>query len=414
MKGVWPTKYFQNPNPAEPIEQIWDDIDGYSFELMYEQENMLDKIDFVIPLPPLDDFKGKKTKGVFYSQATQLLLDRFPDLKKIFVPCANTMFSSYSYSKDADAYLTCYTNKKREEYYKNKYPEKKHIVFLPLQDCDYMNEYTMAPTFNTPKKYDVISVSTAYPVKNLPMIARALKRHEEKYGKILKAVFAIGNRDAILREDGSLDYSKVRFDAKSELEKIDEIFKGRTRRYVEIIPYIEHKDLAKYYTSSKCCVLGSLMEGKNRAINEAMSCDTPVVVFKDFNKFARGDYPVFFENSGEMAESFTPDSLADTIHKVITNPNKYEPRKNYLKYNGRKKFINTITDSIPYFRENIPDFEYGKIHENLWVDYACQKDYQLSYHDFLYGKNFAIEHVRGLKNIESLIKFYYSRFGIKA
>ena len=115
-----------------------------------------------------------------------------------------------------------------------------------------------------------------------------------------------------------------------------------------------------------------------------------------------------------MAESFTPDSLADTIHKVITNPNKYEPRKNYLKYNGRKKFINTITDSIPYFRENIPDFEYGKIQENLWVDYACQKDYQLSYHDFLYGKNFAIEHVRGLKNIESLIKFYYSRFGIKA
>lgn len=87
MKGVWPTKYFQNPNPTEPIEQIWDDIDGYSFELMYEQENMLDKIDFVIPLPPLDDFKGKKTKGVFYSQATQLLLDRFPDLKKIFVPC---------------------------------------------------------------------------------------------------------------------------------------------------------------------------------------------------------------------------------------------------------------------------------------------------------------------------------------
>ncbi len=409
--GVWPTKYFQNPNPTEPIEQIWDDIDAYSFEEMFEKEEKHKDIDFVIPLPPLK-YNEKVLKGVFYSQATQLLLDKFPDLKKIFFPCANTMFSSYSLSKDADVYLACYTNKKRERYYKNKYPEKKDIIFVPLQDTDFTNEYTMAPAFNTPKKYDVICVSTAYPVKNLPMIAEALKKYEEKYKKVLKSLIAIGSRDAFLREDGTMDYSKVRFDAKAELEKIDKIL-GDTKKYIEFVPYIEHKDLPKYYTSAKCCVLASLMEGKNRAINEAMSCDTPIVVFKDFNKFARNGYPVFRKNSGEYALKYDPESLADAIHKVINNQEKYTPRENYLKYNGRKHFINKIVDAIPYYKENLPGYKYGDIHNNLWVDLACQRNYQLSYIDFLYARNPAISFVRGMDKIKSLIEFYYSRFKIK-
>ncbi len=411
MAGVWPSKYFQNPNPKESIEEIWDDIDGYSFELMYQEENMHDKIDFVIPLPPLKN-KGKVIKGMFYSQATQLILDRFPDLKKIFFACANTMFSSYSYSKDADVYLTCYDNKIRETYYKNKYPEKKDIIFAPLQDCDFMNEYEMAPTFNTPKIYDVICVSTAYPVKNLPMLASALKEYEKKYGRILKALVAIGSKDAFIRPDGTMDYSKVRFDAKEELEKIDKIL-GDTRKYIEFRPYIDHKDLPKFYTQAKCCILTSLMEGKNRAINESMSCDTPIVVFRDFNKFARGEYPIFQGNSGEYVPYFDAGSLADTIHKVINNQRNYDARENYLRYNGRKHFVNTLVDLIPYYRENLPEYRANSIQNNIWIDLACQKNYQLSYLDFLYGKNCAIQHVRGLKNIENLINFFYSRFKIK-
>jgi len=411
MAGVWPSKYFQNPNPDIPIEQIWDDIDGYSFEFMYQKEEMQHKIDFVIPLPPLK-YKEKVIKGLFYSQATQLILDKFPDLKKIFFPCANTMFSSYSYSDDADVYLACYENKKREEYYKNKYPHKKNIIFVPLQDCDFTNEYVVAPTFNTPKMYDVICVSTAYPVKNLPMLAAGLKEYERKYKRVLKSLVAIGSKDAFLRPDGTMDYSKIRHDAKRELEKVDEIL-GDTKKYIEFQPFINHKDLPKYYTRAKCCVLTSLMEGKNRAINEAMSCDTPIVVFKDFNKFARGDYPVFFGNSGEYAEQFSAEALADAVHKVLNNQKDYSPRENYLKYNGRKNFVNKLTDSIPYYKENLPGYKENSITDNLWVDLACQRNYQLSYHDFLYGKNSAIHFVRGIKNIESLINFFYSRFKIK-
>lgn len=412
MKGDrWPGEYFHNPKSEKPIEQIWDDIDGYTFESQFEQVDRLEKIDFVVPFIPLN-YKGKILKGCFYSQAVDVIIEKFPQLKEIFFPIANSMFSSYPQSEHADAYFVCYKNEAREKRYKEKYPNKKDIIMLPLQDADFLNEYKIAPAFNVFKTFDIFCVSTAYPVKNMPIIARAIKKYEEKYGKVLKVKYAIGNRDLIVNEDKTIDISNLRHDAQGQLKQVMEIL-GDYTKYIEFFPFIDYKDLPKYYTGAKCSILASLLEGKNRFISEAMSCNTPIIVFKDFNKYSRGDYPIFFENSGEYVPEYTAESLADTIYKVINNPQNYEPRKNYLTYNGRKNFVNTIIDSIPYYSENIPNYEKGKITENIWVDLAMQYDYQLSTYDFIYGKNAAIQHVRGMKAIESLVKFFYSRFKIK-
>lgn len=410
--GIWPESYMHNPNIDKPIEQIWDDIDAYSFEERFEDAQELHSgILFVVPIPPLQ-YKGKFLKGFCYSQGTRMLLDKFPEMKDLFVVCANSMFSSYPWSDKADAYFTCYKNETRERYYKNKYPHKKDIVCLPLQDADFLNEYTIAPTSNTPKTIDVFSVSTPFPVKNLPIIAKALLAYEKKYGRILKMTYAIGQRCTKKREDGSLDYSALGDYGKKQLELVDEIL-GDTKKYIDFVPYIEYNDLSRYYTSSKCSVLGSLIEGKNRFISESMSCDTPIIVFKDFNKYSRGGYPVFFGNSGEYVPEFTPESLADTIHKVITNQEAYEPRKNYLMHSGRKNFINTVVDSIPYYRENIPDYEPGRLLDNVWLDLACWDNYHMSFYDLLYGKNTSLTYIAGVNNIENILKFYYSRFGLE-
>ncbi len=409
-KGVWPVEYFQNPNIDKPIEQIWEDIDNYSFEEQFAKEEKLDKIDFVIPLPPLK-YDGIVTKGVFYSQAVDIIIEKFPRLKEIFIPIANSMFSSYPWSEHADAYFVCYDNQKREECYKTKYPSKKDIVMLPLQDADFLNEYKMAPAFNVFKTVDVFCVSTAYPVKNLPIIARALKVYEQKYKRRLKVQYAIGSNDLVVNPDKTIDVSKLRYDAKEQLEQVMDIL-GDYNKYIEFFPFIKYSELPKYYTSAKCCVLASLLEGKNRFISEAMSCDTPIVVFKDFNKYSRGDYPIFFNNSGEYVPEFSAESLADTIYKVIINQKKYRPRKNYLTYSGRTNFVNLIVDKIPYYEKNLPSYRKNGIMTNLWVDLAMQANYQLSTYDFIYGKNTAVQHVRGIKNIESLVKFFYSRFKI--
>lgn len=403
MKGKYPREYFLNPNINKPIEQIWDDIDAYTGEFMEDETNLHEQIDFIIPIPPLN-YENKITKGVFFSQGTEYLLKLFPDIKKIFFAGAYTMWSSYSWCDRADIYFSCYENKERENYHKNKYQNKKDIIFVPLQDADFTNEYIIAPSFYAPREIDVLCVSTPAKVKNIPIFANALLEYEKKYNKILNAVWIMG----VISEKE--DFSDIRSDYFNEIKTVKNILKDK--KYLKIIPFVTNKELPKYYSGAKCCVLTSLIEGKNRSINEAMSCNTPVVVFKDHNKYARGNHPIFFGNSGELAD-FSPQAFADSIHKVITNQKNYSPRKNYLKYNGRRNFVDILTSYIPYYEKNIPDYNESKFHENLWIDLATQENYQISYHDFLYGKNPAIAHVRGVKNIESLIKFFYSRFNIK-
>ena len=409
--NIWPTQYFQNPNPKKKIEEIWQDIDGYSFENMYETPIMQNKLYFITCFPPLN-YQGKIIKGMFFSQSVDSIVERHPAIKKIFFPIANSMFSSYPGSEHADMYFTCYKNTKREKWYKKHHPEKKDVIMLPLQDSDYTNEYYIAPTYDTPKDIDLITISTAYPVKNLPMLAAAIKMYELKYAKRLKVVWAVGSREATRSDDGTFDYSKMRFDAVNELNKVKDILGGDIKKYIDIYPYIEYKDLASYYSRAKCGVLATLMEGKNRFISEAMSCNVPVVVFKDFNKFARCGYPVFYGNSGEYAPEFTSESLADTIHKVLENPEKYEPRKNYLIHNGRRNFLNTLVDLNPYYKKNLPNYKKGRIFDNIWVDLAVQYNYQISLVDYLYSKNYSIQYVEGTQNIDNLVKFFYSKFGI--
>ena len=106
MEVRWPLEYFHNPTSNNPIEKIWDDIDGYTFESQFEKEDRIEKIDFVIPFIPLK-YNNKIIKGCFFSQGVDIIIEKFPKLKEIFFPIANSMFSSYPQSEYADAYFTC-------------------------------------------------------------------------------------------------------------------------------------------------------------------------------------------------------------------------------------------------------------------------------------------------------------------
>ncbi len=427
MFGRWPEEYNSNPNPhpKKTIEQIWDDFNRYTYEELYELPAKRERLRFCAPLPPLH-YRGKFIKGVCFSQGAHLLIEQFPDIKKLFFVCANSMCASYPWAHKADCFFTCYRNPERERYHKTKHPETKDIVWLPLQDSDFTNEKKMHPTWKVPnitiaellrhianpqKPFDVFCVSTPYPVKNLPTFARALKAYEQKYGRRLKVVYALGEENAVKLPDGSLEYSEVRAFGKFVLAEVDAIL-GDTKSYIDFRPYIHYDDLYKYYSSAKCGVLCSLFEGKNRFISECLCCNTPVIVFNDFNKFIRGETPIFFGNSGEYAPEFSPESLADTIHKVITNPTAYEPRKNYLQHSGRHNFINTFLREIPYYQENLPNFNINDPFKNKWLSKACRANYGVNLESFLYDKKWKISNVSGIDKIKDALQYYYNKFDI--
>lgn len=401
MRGNYPFEYLHNPNINKPIEQIYQDIDAYTGEFFEDEEARLNT-DFIVVLPPLS-YEGKITKGLFMSQGTDYLYKISPNIGKIFLSMAYTMWSSYSWSQKADVYLTCYKNPHREKWYYENHPDKKDKILIPLQDADFTNEYVMCPKFNTKRDIDLLSVSRLSALKNVPLLIETLKIYQDKYNKKLNVVLLLG-----LSSDNKTDH------AKQILNDIKNRF-GDINNYVTLIDNVDYyTKMPEYYSRAKFTVLTSLIEGKNRTIQESMACNTPVIVFKDHNKWARGPHELFYENSGLYVPEFSAESLADTIHDGLTNYNgRFFPRRNYLKNNGRMNFVNKCIDSIPYFRENLPEYKEGRIQDNLWVDLAMQANYQQSLHDFVYGRNYAIQHVKMNENEHSLIDFFYARFGIK-
>ena len=400
MKGNYPYDYFKNPIIYKPINEIYADIDAFSMEVFPDEITKKSRVDMMIVLPPLN-YEGIVTKGIFLSQGTDYIYECYPDIGQIFHSCAFSMWSSYPWSKKADAYCVCYDNPQREEWFKKTNPDRADKILLPVQDADFTNEYFMAPTFNTPKEIDVFCIGRLSELKNLNIFARALKIYHKKYGRKLTATLVTGGEP-----NTSLE--------KKEMQLIEEEL-GTVDDYLKIIPHVPHKDLPKHYTGSKLCVLPSLFEGKNRVIQEAASCNTGIVAFRDFNKYSRGEHPIFWgnEEGGFLVPDFTAESLCDTIYWGLMNYEYLKPRKHYLMNTGRKNLINKIVDMIPYYKENLPGYVPNKIQENLWVDLAMQDNYQISFMDFLYGKNCAIQHITLLENNNSLMHFFYSRFGIE-
>lgn len=399
-KGKYPVEYFENPNINKPIEEIYKDIDAYSGEFFEDEDYFRKRTDFFVILPPLK-YEKITTKGIFMSQGVDYIYKLFPNINKIFYSMAYTMWSSYPWSEKADVYLTCYKNKKREDWYFKEHPEKKSKILIPLQDADFTNEYFMAPTFNTLRSIDLLYISRISKVKNLSILVEAIRIFEKKYNRKLKVTMIKGSSSDNQSQE-----------AKNIINEIESKY-GKLENYMTIIDNVDYSAMSKYYSSAKFTVLTSLIEGKNRTIQESMSCNTPVIVFKDHNKYARGEHELFYKDCGLYVNEFSPEALADTIHDGLENYfGKFFARRNYLKYNGRMNFLNMCIDSIPYYKENLPEYEQGRIQDNLWVDLAMQDNYQISLHDFIYGKNLAIQQVKVNEENHSLIDFFYSRFRI--
>ncbi len=413
MKGVWPVQYLDNPNPNQPIEKIWDTLDAFSFEEIYTQgEPFEKKANLTVCIPPVK-FGPIFIKGFAYSQVSEYLIKKVPNIKRLFHICGNAMTFSYAWSEGVDCLFTLFKNKKRENYYKKKYPHRRDLIYLPLQDADWTNERFMAPfSVPLPKVIDVFCLSTAYPVKNLPMLAKMLLAYEKKYQHRLHFVLGIGAHSHKLQKDGRIDISSLSDYEKGVFQKVDEILGGQIFSYIQLVPTIPYAELTKYFSMSKCAVLASICEGKNRFIHEAMSANTPIVIFKDYNKFIRGTSPAIYPKAGEYAKEFTPESLAETIHKVLVNQHKYTPRKSYLEHNGRTHFIKTVVEHMPYYQKQVPGLKDNDLVHNKFFNYLMKFNYGITLEEFIYDKEPMLMGATGRDSILEVLKGYMGQFKI--
>ncbi len=403
-KGTYPWGYLHTPHQDKPIEEIYAAMDAYSHEFFEEETNFHSRVDFYLVLPPLK-YEGAFVKGLFFSQGVDLIYKNQPEISKFFNSMAYSMSASIPWSKEADVCFHLYKNPKREEWFKKAYPDRADKILLPLEDSDFTNEYFLAPTLGHKKDIDVLTTSRLTSVKNLPIIAKAIQVYQAKYGQNIKLTCITG-------KDFGPDYSELTEQEMKVMKEIEQELGGNVEQYIDFVQKVNYKDMPEYYSRAKICVLGSLSEGKNRSIHEAMSCNTPVIVFEDFNKFLRGDSHTIPRGAGLYVPEYSAESLADTFHKALMNLDKFRARRAYLREYGRKNFANTCIDGIPYYAQNLPEYVKGRIQDNLWVDLAMQDNYQISFIDYLYNKKPGISHGKGLEGIDTLIKFFRGRLSI--
>jgi glycosyltransferase involved in cell wall biosynthesis len=400
--GVFPREYISNPNIKKPIETIYRDMDSFTWELLDEDSDAYDTVDFTVVLPPLL-YEGHFVKGLFFSRGVDYLHKSLPELSETFLSMAYSMFCSYPWATSADGYLACYHNPAREAWFQSEHPTRAHTI-IPLAETDYMDEYRMAPIPGVCKDIDVLCVSRLQDVKNLSMICRALKIYKSKYGHPIRMTLITGHKNGVSK-------NRLPRYALQQLADLREIL-GRVEDYVDINGHVDHwAELPRYFTRARVCALGSLIEGKNRSIAEALSCDVPVVCFSEFNQFARQGYPILPDGAG-ICCAYDPESLADSIQTVLQNPNSFSPRLGYLKRSGRRNFLNKCLDSIAYYRTALPDFVSGQHSQNAWIDASLYNAYGRDLNSFLYRPGRGVARAWGIDNIRQMLNFYRDKVGI--
>lgn len=399
----YPTAYFHQPQIDKPLAQIYEDLDAYTYEFWGDEPQRLEILDFIVPLPPLW-YEGKFIKGIFFSQGVDWLLQRFPRLPDFFHSLAYSMGCSYPWSKLADGYLVLYCNPEREAWFRSHRPDLADKILLPLEEPDFTHGYAIAPVPNLPKDIDLLAVSRFLDQKNLPFIAKALRIYRQKYSHAPIRLTLIPGRNFDVNFRGLEAYELA------ELAKMEQIL-GCLREYIELIPRVVHhyQEMPSFYSRAKAYVLGSLIEGKNRSLFEAISCNLPAIVPRQFNQYARGDDGAFPQGAGIYAD-FEPEAFADGIYTLLQNRDQFQPRHAFLQHSGRRNFLSICLAKVPYYQENLAKFDHNLSWQHPWLDLAMYHNYQLSTTQFLDGGNhLAAPRVQGLTAIERQLEIYFQR-----
>lgn len=382
--------YTNNSPINKSIEKIYADLDAYTVEKFADEPEQIKDLNMNILLPPCL-YEGKLIKGLYYSEGVDIINQQIPQISHFFLGIANSQWCSYPWSQTADAYFGVYPNFERENWFKRTHPEHFRKIIIPTQDAEYINEYRMIPLPQTPKKYDLICVSRLSPEKNLPMLTQAIKTYQQKYNQTLKMLWLYCDYYDINKpETMNQTHQKIWHKMTSILDNIYE--------YITPLPMVNSQEITHYYNSAKIGILGSLLEGTNRSIHEAMSCNIPVICFADFNKYLRGQGVIIPPKAGLYAP-FDPEGIADTIYLALQNLDYFKPRQEYLTYFGRRNFFNLCLDSFDYYRENIPNYQPGKAFNNLWLDLAIQHQYQVNLFDFIYNRLPELSTLKGIDQI---------------
>jgi glycosyltransferase involved in cell wall biosynthesis len=324
-------------------------------------------------LPPLE-FRGIAIKGILLTMAAEFLIDRYSRLQDCFHVIASSQTCSFPWSRRADALCSSYANPRRNAWFRRAYPERR-APLVPIQEADWTNELAFAPR-GALRSRDLLCVSRQMWLKNLPLLAQMLAVYKRKYGNIRMTL--VGGHNT--------KWSHLTGEPLLIMQEVAHIL-GDVHEYLDLVEFGDPAAMPLLYWDHKVLVLGSLIEGKNRGLHEAMAADTPVICFSAFNQYTRGDVRAFPPGAGEYAP-FHPEGYADIVHNVLSDPGAFSPRAAYLNgFSGRMKTLETCLRALPVYQELVAEFDATRPWWNGWLRGAIRANYGCELETFIYEPN---------------------------
>jgi glycosyltransferase involved in cell wall biosynthesis len=367
MHGIFPEEYVLEPHKWSPAD-AYVQMDRFTYE-----EFLPDELSFVVVLLPPLQFEGVRLKGLFCAPGVDAIRQIVPSVSDTFITIANTRWASYPWSVHADGYFGLYNNTARINHFRATRPELRHIQFIPRQTADHTNETKFVPRPNIEKDIDIVVIARLHAMKHLPFLSKAIQalaqRSPTRRYRVVWAGPGIKSDDRIHPRG-----LKILREMESSL--------GRMEDYIEQAGWVDSSGMPALYARSKVFVLASTVEGKNRALSEAMLSDVPAVVLDDFNAAARGDQPILPKNAGLVVPR-DPEQLAEGLARAVENYGDFTPRAEYLKVSGRMNSFWDCVLGFEHFSRQIP----GQTREEReqWLDAALASNYGIaSVRDFLY------------------------------
>jgi len=272
--------------------------------------------------------KERINKGAIILSDVDLVVERFPKLRKYFYILERRGWEGINPGKNADIKLVEDTSVWDE--IKLKFPD---AILLPLAGADFVNTDKFKP-INLKKDYDGIQIAAWQKFKRSEIFFNMAKILANKKFVKFGHMFYDG------KDKEELEYKKkfVSF-CKENCLNID-------------LPYgeLETNDglpnnpeiINEWINKSKFGIITSKVEGINRFKLECLSAGIPVLIPNDANtplkKHINKKTGVFYEP--------TPEGLARGIEEIEKNYSSFSPREYVLKNTGMKNSMKQVKNTL--------------------------------------------------------------------
>jgi glycosyltransferase involved in cell wall biosynthesis len=187
---------------------------------------------------------------------------------------------------------------------------------------DWIDPDVFRPEESVRREYDLVMVSSWNPLKRHAELFQTLAGMRRGRGRSLR-VALVGYPDGWTRED---------------VERL-----ARRHSVLDCITFFEsipHAEVARVVSRSRAYVLLSRREGANRALYEAIFCDTPVIVYRH-HRGVNTDHV-----TGEVGVLFEDGRLEEAIAQLLDADSAPRPRAWGLEHTGFHNATRLLNESL--------------------------------------------------------------------